>query len=113
MSGEDVFPFSYLEVVRVVGVRHQIAVVGALQLEAVCDAPVRVAVLAVAAEVGQTFIVAQLLEVLVVLGHASVAQVFHHTWSTQGRRFVFKHGATFPRFLLKAQCVTRTGICWC
>lgn len=86
-------PPIYLEVIRVVGVRHQIAVVGALQLEAVCDAPVRVAVLAVAAEVGQTFVVAQLLEVLVVLGHASVAQVFHHTWSTQGRRFDFK-----PRF---------------
>lgn len=69
----------YLEVVRVVGVRHQNAVVGALQLEAVCDASIRVAV---AAEVGQTFVVAQLLEVLVVLGHASVAQVFHHTWRT-------------------------------
>lgn len=69
----------YLEVVRVVGVRHQDAVVGALQQEAVCDASVGVAV---AAEVGQTFVVAQLLEVLVVLGHASVAQVFHHTWRT-------------------------------
>ena len=48
----------YLEVVRVVGVRHQIAVVGALQLETVGDASVRVAVLAVAVEVGQTFVVA-------------------------------------------------------
>lgn len=74
---------SYLEVVRVVGVRHQVAVVGALQLEAVRDASVRVAVLAVAAEVGQTFVVAQLLEVLVVVGHPSVAQVFHHAWITK------------------------------
>lgn len=48
----------YLEVICVVGVRHQIAVVGALELEAVCDASIRVSVLAVAVEVGQTFAVA-------------------------------------------------------
>lgn len=48
----------YLEVICVVGVRHQIAVVGALKLEAVCDASIRVSVLAVAVEVGQTFAVA-------------------------------------------------------
>lgn len=69
----------YLEVIGVVGVRHHVAVVGTLQLEAVCDASVRVAILAVAAEVGQTFVIAQLLEVLVVISHPSVAQVFHHT----------------------------------
>lgn len=47
------------------------------------DASVGGAVLAVTAEVGQAFVVAQLLEVLVVVGHPSVAQVFHHTWITQ------------------------------
>lgn len=86
---------SYLEVVGVVGVRHQVAVVGALQLEAVRDASVRAAVLAVAAEVGQTFVVAQLLEVLVVVGHPSVAQVFHHTWITEREDFTVR--STFSR----------------
>lgn len=78
----------YLEVIGVVGVRHHVAVVGTLQLEAVCDASVRGAILAVAAEVGQTFVIAELLEVLVVISHPSVAQVFHHTWITQ-RQYIF------------------------
>lgn len=47
-------------------------------MEAVCDAAIRVAILATA-EVGQTFVVAQFLEVLVVFRDASIAQVFHHT----------------------------------
>lgn len=74
----------HLEVICVVGVRHQIAVVGALQLEAVCDASIRVAILAVAVEVDQTFIVAEFLEVLVVLGYSSIAQEFHHTCIIKG-----------------------------
>lgn len=95
----------YLEVVGVVGVRHQVAVVGALQLEAVRDASVRVAVLAVAAEVGQTFVVAQLLEVLVVVGHPSVAQVFHHTW----KREDFKAGGRFYRVRARGQTGVHEG----
>lgn len=57
LGEEDVVDHT-LEVICVVGVRHQIAVVGALKLEAVCDASIRVSVLAVAVEVGQTFAVA-------------------------------------------------------
>lgn len=48
----------HLKVIGVISVRHQIALIGALQLETVGDAAVWFAVLAVAAEVGQTLTVA-------------------------------------------------------
>lgn len=48
----------HLKVIGVISVRHQIALIGALQLETVGDAAVWFAVLAIAAEVGQTITVA-------------------------------------------------------
>lgn len=71
---------NHLEVEGVVGVRHQAVLVGALQLEAVGDHAVGVAVLAVAVEFGQTVAVPQLLEVLVGAVDAAGAEVLHHTW---------------------------------
>lgn len=71
---------NHLEVEGVVGVRHHAVLVGALQLEAVGDHAVGVAVLAVAVEFGQTVAVPQLLEVLVGAVDAAGAEVLHHTW---------------------------------
>lgn len=91
----------HLEVICVVCVRHQIAVVGALQLEAVCDASIRIAVLAVAVEVGQTFIVAEFLEVLVVLGYSSIAQEFYHTCIIKGSSHIFyKRFKLTPKYIV-------------
>lgn len=70
---------SYLEVKRVIGVRHEPVLVGALQLETVRDASAGRAVLAVAVEVGQAVDVAQFSEVFVCAVHSTCAQVLHHT----------------------------------
>lgn len=48
----------HLKVIGVISVRHQIALISALQLETVSDAAVWFAVFAIATEVGQTFAVA-------------------------------------------------------
>lgn len=77
---------AYFEVKGVIGVRHQVVLVGALQLEAVRDPALRGSVLAVAAEVHETLVVAQLLEVLVVVSYYAIAQVFHYTCG-QGEGF--------------------------
>lgn len=69
-----------LEVEGVVGVRHQAVLVGALQLEAVGDHAIGVAVLAVAVEFGQAVAVPQLLEVLVGAVDSAGAEVLHHSW---------------------------------
>lgn len=50
------------------------------------DPALRGSVLPVAAEVHQTLVVAQLLEVLVVVSYYAIAQVFHHTCG-QGEGF--------------------------
>lgn len=73
----------HLEVEGVVGVRHQAVLVGALQLEAMCDHAVRSAVLAVAVEFGQTVAVSELLEVLVGAVHAAGAEVLHNACTEQ------------------------------
>lgn len=75
---------NYLEVEGVVGVRHQAVLVGALQLEAVGDHAIGVAVFAVAVEFGQTVAVPQLLEVLVGAVDSAGAEVLHHTWRVEG-----------------------------
>lgn len=64
---------AYFEIKSVIGVRHQVVFVGALELEAVCNSPFGSPVLPVAAEVHQTLVVTQLLEVLVVVGYYAVA----------------------------------------
>lgn len=42
----------HLEIISVIGVGHEIPLVGTLQLETVCDTAIRLAVFAVATEVG-------------------------------------------------------------
>lgn len=70
---------AYFEVKSVIGVRHQVVLVGALELEAVRDPALRGSILPIATEVHETLVVAQLLEVLVVVSYNAIAQVFHHT----------------------------------
>lgn len=84
----------HLEVEGVVGVRHQAVLVGALQLEAVGDHAIGVAVLAVAVEFGQTVAVPQLLEVLVGAVDSAGAEVLHHTWRGQRGREVRRDFST-------------------
>lgn len=90
----------HLEVVGVVGVWHEVLLVGALQLEVVCDATVRFAVFAVAAEVVQTVGVAQLFKVFMILRHAAVAQVFHNTLGAESQ-----HTHTIYSYLLALELI--------
>lgn len=76
---------NHLEVKGVVGVRHQAVLVGALQLEAVGDHAIGIAVFAVAVEFGQTVAVSQLLEVLVGAVDSARAEVLHHSCSGRWR----------------------------
>lgn len=64
---------TYFEIKGVIGVRHQVVFVGALKLEAVRYPPFGSPVFPVAAEIHQTLVVSQLLEVLVVVSDYSVA----------------------------------------
>ncbi len=61
------------EIKSVIGVRHQVVFIGALELEAMRNSSFRSPVLSTAAEVHETLVVTQLLEVLVVVSYYAVA----------------------------------------
>lgn len=69
---------NHLEVVGVVGVRHQAVLVGALQLEAVGDPAIGRAVLAIAVEFGQAVAITKLFEVLVGAVNSTRTKILHH-----------------------------------
>ena len=73
----------HLEVQGVVGVRHQLILIRALQLEAMCDPAVRGPVLAIAVKVGEAVDISELFEVFVCAVHSSCTQVLHHTCFTE------------------------------
>lgn len=64
---------AYFEIKSVIGVRHQVVFIGALELEAMRNSSFRSPVLSTAAEVHETLIVTQLLEVLVVVSYYAIA----------------------------------------
>lgn len=64
---------AYFEIKSVIGVRHQVVFIGALELEAMCNSSFRSPVFPIAAEVHETLVVTQLLEVLVVVSYYAIA----------------------------------------
>lgn len=64
---------AYFEIKSVIGVRHQVVFIGALELEAMRDSSFRSPIFSIATEVHETLIVTQLLEVLVVVSYYAIA----------------------------------------
>lgn len=60
------------EIKGVISIRHQVVFVGALELEAVSDSSFRSPVLPIAAEVHETLVISQLLEVFMVVSYYTV-----------------------------------------
>lgn len=54
---EIISAITYFEIKGVIGVRHQVIFISALQLEAMCDSPFWASILSIAAEVHKTLIV--------------------------------------------------------